>query len=139
MQVQFYGVTSVAAGEKTQLFQPDGVEFWTRRLAIIGKGGSVDHVVLFADTEAAIALPGEDHATALQAETTPQTRFQIGDKVTPTEADDSFPAGSINTIRELREKPTGQWLLLDNRHGQLCRYPASQFRLADSDPFEATF
>ncbi len=65
MQVQFYGVTSVAAGEKTQLFQPDGIAFWTRRLAIFGPKGRVDHVVLFAESEAALALPGEKESAPL--------------------------------------------------------------------------
>ncbi len=64
MQVNFDSVAEIKAGEVTQFFQPDGVAFWTRRIAIIGPKGRVDHVVLFGDTEAALMLPGEKPAEA---------------------------------------------------------------------------
>ncbi len=62
MQVNFDGITSMVPGEVSKFFQTNGVPFFTRRLAIFGPKGRVDHVVLFADTEAALALPGEKEA-----------------------------------------------------------------------------
>ncbi len=67
MQVSFGSdepVERIAAGEINHLFQPDGLEFFTRRIAVIGKRGHVDHIVLFGDTEAALLLPGEKPAEA---------------------------------------------------------------------------
>ncbi len=58
MQVNFDSVAEIKAGEVNQFFQPDGIAFYTRRIAIIGPKGRVDHVVLFGDTEAALRLPG---------------------------------------------------------------------------------
>ncbi len=59
MQVNFDSVAEIKAGEIKTYFQQDGIQFWTRRIAIIGPKGRVDHVVLFGDTEAALQLPGE--------------------------------------------------------------------------------
>ncbi len=65
MQVNFDGITSIVPGEVSKFFQSNGVPFFTRRLTIHGPKGRVDHVVLFADTEAALALPGEKEADPL--------------------------------------------------------------------------
>ncbi len=64
MQVSFHEVASIKPGDINEYYQPDGIAFYTRRLAIIDKKGRVDLVVVFGDTEAALALTGEKPAEA---------------------------------------------------------------------------
>ncbi len=114
MQVSFHEVASIKPGEINEYYQPDGIVFYTRRLAIIDKKGRADLVVVFGDTEAALQLPGEKPAEARLDAYAAQSREPY---VAPTLTEYTLPETDGTVDLQAEANPRNDEDTADRGHG----------------------